>query len=500
MLILNTEQTRAADAYTIAQEPIASVDLMERASQRFCKWFREQFSSNTIGQVHVFCGKGNNGGDGLVVARILAGRGYQVNVYLLDKEKTGSNDSLINLQYLALMPSVSVFNALDSVFNDVVYQEDIIIDALLGSGLNKALEGPIAELVEQLNALDATRVSIDIPTGLFADTATTGITFKAHYTFSFERPKLAFFMAENATSVGEWSVGGIGLSKDFLSQQNGAYHYLTTDELYLKPRPKHGHKGTFGHSLLMAGSYGKFGAAVLSAKACLRSGTGLLSVAIPDKGIPVMQTAFPEAMCIAYNADKHLAVQAIDLDKFDVIAIGPGIGVHIDTVKLLEHTMLKYAKPMVLDADALNIVAAYDHLKNMIPKGSILTPHPKEFERLFGATDNSFDRLELLRAKAQEMEVVIVLKGANTAVALPNGEVWFNTTGTPAMATAGSGDVLTGIISGLLAQGYSSEDAARYGVFVHGLAGELSELENGQAGTLSGDIADHIGAALELLR
>lgn len=500
MLILNTDQTRGADAYTIATEPIASIDLMERASQRFCTWFRSRFPAGSVRQVHVFCGKGNNGGDGLAVARILAGRGYTVSVYLLDKENTGSQDYLINLQRLSHLPSINVLDALSNADLSDVYQQDIIIDALLGSGLNKPLGGDIADLVSKLNATAATRLSIDIPTGLFADEPTTGLTFHADHSFSFERPKLAFFMAENAASVGEWHYGGIGLDQAHLSSLNGPYHFLTADEVYLKPRPKHGHKGTFGHALMVAGSYGKFGAAVLTAKACLHSGIGLLSVAIPQKGVQVMQTAFPEAMCVPDKSDYRISSSLKDLNKYDAIGIGPGIDHHNDTKKALEAYLNNYTKPMVLDADALNIIGAYSYLKELIPKNSILTPHPKEFQRLFGATANSFERLKVLSKNATELSVIIVLKGAHTAVALPNGEVWFNTTGTPAMATAGSGDVLTGIIAGMLAQGYAPEDAARYGVFVHGLAGELSELENGEAGTLAGDIINHIGHALELLR
>lgn len=500
MLIMSTEQTRAADKFTIENEPIASIDLMERASQRFCAWFRDKFPVSTVEQVHVFCGKGNNGGDGLAVARILAGRGYTVSVHLLDDEKTGPEDYKTNLSRLAFLSSIKVINALCELSNDTVNQKDIIIDALLGSGLSKPLQGDLLSLVEQLNALDATRISIDIPTGLFADKATTGISFQADYTFSFERPKLAFFMAENASSVGEWHYGSIGLNAAYLESLKGSYHFLTADEVFLKPRPKHGHKGTFGHALLVAGSYGKMGAAVLSANACLRSGAGLLSVSVPQKGVDILQTAFPEAMCVPDKGEEHISSVVSDLNKHSAIGIGPGLDDHIDTKKALEGYMHQFGKPMVLDADALNILGAYAYMQESIPPNSILTPHPKEFERLFGATANSFERLALLQRKATELQAIIILKGAHTAVALPNGEVWFNTTGTPAMATAGSGDVLTGIITGLLAQGYAPDDAARYGVFVHGLAGELSELENGAAGTVAGDIISCIGPALELLR
>lgn len=500
MLILSSEQTRDADAYTIEHEPIASIDLMERASQRFCTWFRGKFPVSTVGQLHVFCGKGNNGGDGLAVARILAGRGYNVAVYLLDEDTTGSDDHLVNLHRLDALPSVNKTTALGSVVENVIYQQGIIVDALLGSGLNKPLQGDLLSIVEKLNTLDTTRVSIDIPTGLFADAPTDGVCFKADYTFSFERPKLAFFMAENASSVGEWHYGGIGLDKDYLESLNGSYHFITADQIYLKPRPKHGHKGTFGHALLVAGSYGKMGAAVLSAKACLRSGAGLLSVSVPKQGVNVMQTSFSEAMCVPNKGEEHITTAVNDLGSYDTIGIGPGLGHHTETRKALETYINKFDKPMVFDADALNILGAYANLRESIPKHSILTPHPKEFMRLFGPTKNSFERLELLKRKATELQAIIVLKGAHTAVALPNGEVWFNTTGTPAMATAGSGDVLTGIITGLLAQGYAPEDAARYGVFVHGLAGELSELENGEAGTVSGDIVSCIGSAFELLR
>lgn len=492
MQILTAAQIREADAYTIANEPIASIDLMERASQRFCRWFAEKFDTDK--QVHIFCGTGNNGGDGLAVARILKGRGYQVRAYVIAFSSTYSNDCQENLHRLKQFAGFNLSIHTDKVSLDNVNQQDIVIDALFGSGLSRPVEGFAAELIEALNTLNALRVAVDIPSGLYADKLPDGPAFKAHYTVTFQRPKLSFMLPECAHLVGEWVALPIGLHPAFLQKQQSSYLYTTTADITVLPRAKFAHKGSFGHALVMGGSFGKMGAAMLSAKAALQSGTGLVSAYVPRCGYGMMQAAFPEAMVIIDPHEEvvtHLPV----MEKFDAVGIGPGLGTNALTANALKQLLQQASKPLVIDADALNILAENKHWLALLPENTLLTPHPKEFARMFGETADSLQRLQLLRQKATGLRVVIVLKGAHTAIALPNGDIWFNTTGNQGMATGGSGDVLTGILTGLLAQGYAPADAALLGVYLHGLAGDLAACNHSPQAMLASHITEHIGAA-----
>jgi NAD(P)H-hydrate epimerase len=337
---------------------------------------------------------------------------------------------------------------------------------------------------------------------MFADQPTTGVSIEADYTFSFELPKLGFMFPENAERVGEWHCETIGLSPDFIREENTPWHYLDANEVkpLLKFRQKFDHKGTFGHALIVAGGYGKVGAAVLAAKACLRSGAGLVTAHVPKCAYSILQTAVPEAMASVDDHEFDVTCFGEELIRFQAIGAGPGIGTNQLTIKALEELLEKSGKPLVLDADALNILAAHPGLIKKIPRHSILTPHPKEFERLFGKTENSFARNGLQRKKAQELDICLILKGSNTAVAAPDGSCWFNTTGNPGMATGGTGDVLTGILTGLLAQGYSSFDAARLGVYLHGLAGDLAAADFQQEAMIAGDVIEYLGKAFKKLR
>lgn len=472
MKILSAEQTREADAYTIKHEPISSIDLMERASQVFCRWFARKFDAGRT--LHIYCGPGNSGGDGLAIARILSGRGFVVKVHVVVFTDSYSDDFKINRERLSFISNVVLSNLLSKVDLFNVNQEDIIIDAIFGSGLSRAIEGWAAEVIQHLNDQPATRVTVDIPSGLYADKPADGVCFHADHTFSFERPKLSFFFPESAPLVGQWHYAGVGLSKQFFTQVESNYHLVSPRDIQMQQRKRFSHKGTYGHALVMAGSYGKMGAAVLAAKAALHVGSGLVSTYIPRCGYDIMQTSFSEGMCIMDMHQEILTHLPEDIEKHDAIGVGPGIGQEVHTANML-HLLLKTSKKsLVLDADALNILGAHPDWLKDIPEHSILTPHPKEFERLFYPTNDHLDRLELLRTKAQEFNVIIVLKGAYTATALPDGNIWFNTSGNPGMATAGSGDVLTGVITGLLAQGYEPWQAAIYGVYLHGLAGDIA--------------------------
>lgn len=495
MKLFSAEQTRAWDAYTIQQEPIASLALMDRAAACFTDWFTRHYSDPQH-PVHIAAGCGNNGGDGVAVARLLSLLGYSVTLHLFDYQTKPSTDFSAQLARLSDQGRVSptwyrVGDPLPSIPSEAV-----LVDALFGSGLSRPLQGAWADLVVFLNHLPNEKVAIDLPSGLFADRHTDGPCIEATRTFAFERPKLAFFFPENAQFTGHWETGSIGLHPDFEAVTPSFFHVIGAAEMRAlwRPRAKFAHKGTFGHALLVAGSYGKMGAAVLAARAALRSGVGLLTVHAPRCGNVVLQTAVPEAMFSADSGGKYLK-KLPDPSSYRAVGIGCGIGTDPETATALRTLLEQSSQPMVLDADALNLLAQHPEWWPLVPSGSILTPHPKEFERLFGQAPNDFARNDLQRAKARAYQVVILLKGAHTAIATPDGNCYFNTTGNPGMATGGSGDVLTGIITALLAQGYPPKDAALLGAYLHGLAGDLAAAEQGEHALTAGDLVAYLGAA-----
>lgn len=500
MKIFNVRQIRALDAYTIEHEPIASIDLMERASVAFVKWFSTKFP-DLDKKIKVFCGSGNNGGDGFAIARLLSQDHYEVTAFQLEIGSAKSPDCQANIDRInkSRCCEIIILQAGDSM--PAIDRNTIVIDAIFGSGLSRPLEGYWVELVQYLNEQQTIRVAIDMPSGLFADQPTTGISLYADFTFSFEMPKLAFLFPENDERVGEWSVGGIGLHSSFIEKENTSFYFLEKKDVlpFLKMRKKYSHKGTYGHALLLAGSHGKMGAAVLAARAALRSGLGLLTIHAPNCGYSILQTAVPEAMVLADANNMMITDVRVKPKDYKTIGIGPGMGTNQFTVNTLRRVLASCKSPVVLDADALNILSENKDLLKKLPKDSILTPHPKEFERLFGATKNEFERNELQRKKAAELDCYIILKGAHTAIACPDGKCFFNSTGNPGMATGGSGDVLTGMLTGLLAQGYLPLEAALLGVYLHGLAGDLAKMKMGEEALLAGDIIEHLGPAYSKL-
>lgn len=493
MKILSAEQIRAADAYTIANEPVSSLALMERAARRCTEWLLNKFKNDE--QFTIVCGMGNNGGDGLAIVRQLNDQGRSVKCYILALSQTGSSDFEANKNALTKVQQDAI-EICDEV--DLVKMEDtdVVIDAIFGTGLSRPLEGLASATVFKINQLNAVKIAIDIPSGLFANQPNIkdSSVFKADYTLTFELPNLAFLLPENAEFVGKWDVLPIGLSKEFISEQNTNYQLITKKYLQfiLKNRKKFSHKGTYGHAKLICGSYGKMGAAVLASKACLRSGVGLVTAVIPKCGYSILQQAVPEAMAVCLGENKLEGKMEIG-DSF--VGLGPGIGQH----KLTQDTVLEIlknaSKAIVIDADALNILAKNPDWMVYIPDNSILTPHPKEFKRLVGTWKDDYEKLDKLQNLAKKLNCVIVLKGAHTAIATAEGNVIFNTTGNPGMATGGSGDVLTGIITGLLAQGYKSIQAAQLGVYLHGLAGDLAAEQLGKEALIASDIIDNIGKA-----
>lgn len=501
MKILTVEQIRKADAYTIQHEPIASIDLMERASGAFVSWFCENIEMEG-GKVKIVCGLGDNGGDGLAIARMLQPLGYDLEVYVVKYSDKTSENFQINLKRLERQLTINYIEN-ERVILDFV-ENDIVVEALLGSGLSRPIEGLLKSVIERINRSEATVISVDMPSGLFADRTNqaTDVIVKSTHTVAFQLPKLAFVLPQNAEFVGDWHIVDIGLHKDFIQSAETHYYYSISKEVekLIKPHQKFSHKGTFGHALLIAGSYGMMGAAVLAARACMRSGVGKLTVHSVPAGLPILQTLLPEAMYWeAGKSDNFIATDfqpAEFINRFQSVGVGPGIGVNEGVNKMLEklcEICQELAIPMVLDADALNNFSSYREKLNKIPKNSILTPHPKEFKNLIGKSwKDDYEKLAFLREFSVKNQLIICLKGANTAVALPDGTIHFNSSGNAGMATAGSGDVLTGIITALLAQGYNPHEAAILGVYQHGVAGDRAAEKFGMTSMIASDIVENI--------
>lgn len=489
--VLSTQQTNELDAYTIRHEPVASIDLMERACRSFVTWFTEKFDSAK--KIGIVCGTGNNGGDGLGIARVLHDRNYSVKVWIVSGG-SGTADFTTNLKRLSgkIKPAEITSAADGTLFAD----RDILIDAMFGSGLSRPVEGIHAQVIEVINGSGVIRVAVDIPSGLFADKHTNGLVVKAHHTISFQLPKLAFFMPENYEYTGEWHLVKIGLHKDFIQAVETPHYFLERKDItaILKPRSKFSNKGTFGRALIIAGSYGKMGAAVIASHAAMRSGLGLLTVHVPKNGYTILQTAVPEAMA-SIDDHERFFTGASSFENYDALGIGPGIGKEKETIKAFGSLLEQVTYPIVIDADALNILSANRELLHVIPKGSILTPHPKEFERLSGTWKDDFERLDKVKKLAMETQSVIVLKGAYTCIVSPEGKVYFNPTGNPGMATGGTGDLLTGILTGLLAQKYSPLEAAQLGVYIHGLAGDLAAREKSMEALIASDLIAYLPQA-----
>ena len=487
MKILTANQIKEADAITIAEEGILSSELMERASLVFTNWFLNHFQPAAT--IWIFCGTGNNGGDGLCVARHLLQKGYLIQVCIVGETENGSEDFKLNFKRLNKF-GYNQFIFPQKLNSGLIKENDLIIDAIFGTGLNREPEGVYKEAIEFINSTGNIVISIDMPSGLFSETATAGICVKANYTLSFELPKLSFFFPENEIYTGFWEIKRIGLSKKYLTEAETNYFFITADKIktLLHERSKFGHKGTYGHSLIIAGNPGTEGAAELCAYACLAAGSGLVTLSHGNSN-----TEFPELMTI----DRDKIFDAIQKNKFNTIGIGPGLGTK--ETELIKTVLNNFHNPIVFDADALNTISENKELLQIIPKTSILTPHPKEFERLFGKFASEDIRIKKQIEFSVEHKIIIVYKRANTVITSPDGNCYFNSTGNAGMATAGSGDVLTGIIAALLAQKYDAVEAALLGVYLHGLAGDIAMMEQGGQNLVAEDLINYISAAFELL-
>ena len=500
MKIFLSEQVRDADAYTIKHEPISSINLMERAATLCYNYIEKNYVSDTY---HIFVGPGNNGGDGLVIARLLAESDKNVNVYIVKFTDNYSPDFSENLKRLNAQNKAVVREIKDLYKFPEFNEGDIIIDAIFGSGLSRPVQGFVADVIHKINEAENTVISVDIPSGLFGEDNSENLLnniIKADITLTFQFPKLAFLLPDNQEYVGKFEMFDIGVHKDYIAQTPTKYFYTEQSDIKIKEREKFSHKGTYGHALLFAGSYGKTGALVLASRACLRTGVGLLSSYIPKTSYNIYQTAVPEAMCYTFN-DETASFSTPDLSVYSAIGVGPGIGKERLSLAVLTDVIQKNMQkvPMVIDADGLNLLSENKYLLKELPENSILTPHPGEFKRLVKDYNNDTEKLEKLKKLANKYKLVIVLKGAHTVVATPDGRLYFNTTGNAGMATAGSGDVLTGIILSLLAQKYNPLQAAVFGTYVHGLAGDFAADELGRNSLIAGDIINYLPKAFKKL-
>lgn len=501
MKIFPTAAVKRIDAYTIENEPISSIMLMERAAAALTRAILGRYPQ---GAFAVFAGQGNNGGDALAVARMLAVAGHTVDVWVVAPTERLSPDCAANLQSLQAMAagglfSLALHNAGSSFAPPQIEAGTVVIDGLFGSGLTRPVEGLYATVINFINSLPNEVVAIDIPSGLMGeDNSCNNYSniVKATVTYTLQFPKLSMLFAENAPYVGEFETLDISLSKEAMDKEPTPYSITTaaTVEPLLPRRSKHAHKGCFGRALLVAGSEGMAGASVLAARAALRSGVGLLTLCVPRCNNTIVQRSVPEAMTILSSTESYISTMPAT-DKYTAVAVGPGLGQAQATEEALLALIDSCRVPMVVDADALNILSRNKAFLARLPQGSIITPHIGEFSRLAGECSNSYERLQLAVKLACENNICIVLKGAYSAVITPQGNLFFNTTGNPGMATGGSGDTLTGILLALLARGMEAPSAARLGVYIHGLAGDIAARKVGETALIASDIVDSLPAA-----
>lgn len=497
MKIFTATQIHELDKYTIANEPIKSIDLMERAALSVVKIITERWSKEI--RTVVFAGPGNNGGDALAVARLLIDRGYDVETYLFNISGSLSADCAENKRRL-LEKKNNKLTEISVEFDPPKLSKDtLIVDGLFGSGINKPLAGGFASLVKYINNACAQVVSIDVPSGLMTEGNSYNIRaniVRATLTLTFQQPKLSFFFAENQLNIGELKVLDIGIHPDGIENTDAQYTLLDRDYVVslLKPRSPFAHKGSMGHALIVAGSYGMAGAAILCTKACLRGGAGKVTIHTPKRNIAILQSSVPEAV-LQMDREETIFSEAIPTEEFQALSIGPGIGTNEQTCIATITQLRRTQCPIVADADVINILASHKSWLQQLPKGTILTPHVKELERLQGQSIDSYERLTKALQLAEQIQGYVILKGHYTAICMPDGHVAFNPTGNAGMATAGSGDVLTGIITALLARGYKQREACILGVYLHGLAGDLAAEELGEESLIASDIIDYLPKA-----
>ncbi|MEX1384279.1 NAD(P)H-hydrate dehydratase [Lutibacter sp.] len=495
MFILNSQQIAAADLATIKNNNISSIDLMEHAAKQCFNWLHNQLKNQNI-KIHVFCGIGNNGGDGLVIARYLYENGYNVTCYIVNFSEKRTKEFLINYNRLKEIGKWPTIINNDNDFPEIAF-EDIVIDAIFGNGLSRSPEGFTKELINYINSTKAFTLAIDFPSGLFSDSPVIEkeAVLKTSHILTFQTPKLAFLLPENSDFFETWEVLDIGLDSNFMKNLNPTLHYTIKNEVLqlYKPRKKWSHKGTFGHALIIGGSFGKIGAVTLAAKAALKIGSGLVTAYLPKCGYAILQIAIPEVMV---EVDNDTSLEYFNFKtNATVIGIGPGMGIVEKTANGFERFIKDNSLPLVIDADAINLLSQNKSLLNYLPKNTVLTPHPKELERLIGTWENDFVKLEKATDFCKKHALIMVIKGAHTVI-IDSTSKHFNSSGNPALATAGSGDVLTGIITGLIAQGYQPINAAIFGVYLHGKTADIAISETGYETFTASSILKYLPNAL----
>jgi len=497
MKLFTAEKIRQIDELTIKNEPIASIDLMERAAQCFVNQFCMYFDKSTA--VVVLCGPGNNGGDALAVARMLKNADYDVSVYLFYNGSLSADCEVNKQRFLSEFP-----NCLNEQTSEILPPspnnsvDTVIIDGLFGTGLSRPLSGIFLEVVNWINKSGSKVVAIDIPSGMYSEDnqIENQPIVQADYTFTFQFPKLSFLLPEAGNNVGEWTVLDIKLSKDAINEIPSEYYFTESGFIrkLIKKRSNFSHKGTYGHALLIAGSKGMAGASVLAARAALRGGAGLVTLHGPECNRIICQSSVPE-MIFSGDKNNDFCTAFPELKNYNTIGVGCGIGNAPETAKMLEKLFTDIFSPCVVDADALNIISRNKHFMDLIPQKSILTPHPKEFDRLFGVNNTTWQRIQKAREIAMRYKVIIVLKGTYTVIVNVDGQCYFNSTGNAGLATAGTGDVLSGMLTALLAQGYEPIHAAIFGVYLHGMAADLALYSQSPESLIAGDVIENLGKA-----
>ena len=493
MKIFSKEQIYEADKVTAQRQQITSTDLMERAATEVFKWMDSRLEGSQV-PIHIFCGIGNNGGDGLVLARHLINHGYKVIVYVVNYSEKRSQDFLVNYDRIKEVTKdwPKILNSKEEF--PEISPDDIIVDAIFGVGLNRAADDWVRQLFQYFKVSKAFTISIDIPSGLYLDRIPedeNGVVW-ADCTLTFQYPKLVLCLPETGKFSKEWFVMDIGIDQEFIEATHTDIEFIEKQDVapLYQPRDKFAHKGNFGHALIVGGSYGKMGAVTLSSKAALASGVGLATAYVPKCGYQILQTSLPEAMVITDKTENFISDIQFEI-KASAIGIGIGLGTDAKTIKALEAFLKVNKTPLVIDADGINIIAKYKPLLKLLPKQTVLTPHPKELERLIGRWKDDFDKLQKVKDFSKQYQVIVVIKGAYSITVFEN-QLYVNSTGNPGMATAGSGDVLTGILTGLIAQEYKPVEATIFGVYLHGKSGDIAADSSGPESLIASHIIENL--------
>lgn len=499
MKIYKPKDFRKLEEWYCKQAGISLSALMDRAIKVFTDRMLPEIRYDKNPEVLVLAGPGNNGGDAVGIAGNMDRLGFKTSLILISFGDSLSE--LLEEQLDNLPKGVEVLDWKRDKEKYINWQGDYIIDGIFGYGLNRPLMGEILTFVKWLNGLNAERYAIDIPSGMYADFRSSDYALQADYTFTFHSPKPSFFLEENESWLGEWEVVDIGIQETGFNAQEPVYYWFRIEDAQnlLPQRKKFSHKGNYGHCLLISGQKGMSGCTVLSAGACLRSGAGRLTIHAPSSSNDILQITIPEAM-VSADPEADYITTVPDLSPYEVLGIGPGIGTREETAEFIHKLLQVRTVPLVLDADALNILSKMENWKELLCKDDVILPHPGEFDRLFGSHDSHLQRINTIENTVMNYPFTIVLKGAHTIVAQSGKHLSFNTSGNPGMASGGSGDVLTGMVMGYIGQGMDTYDAARLAVYVHGLSADIYTHEEDSSTLIAGDIIQNIGKVVKQIK